>query len=246
MILAAGLGTRLRPLTETVPKPLLPVAGRPMIEYPLLMLRAAGIREVVINLHHLGHRIRERLGDGSSYGLQIWYSVEEEILDTGGGIKNAEPLLRDAPFVVVNGDTIMDAPVEEMIVRHRHEGALATMLLRADPEARRYGIIRTDGAARIRSFLGTPPVPAGANWNPYMFAGLHVFDPRIFSFIPAGRPLSITREIYPLLLDRGETVLGIPGSGTWLTVDTTEGLATAEAAISTGRVRLPYLTEGLA
>jgi NDP-sugar pyrophosphorylase family protein len=243
MILAAGLGTRLRPLTETVPKPLLHVAGRPIIEYSLLLLRAAGIRDVVINLHHLGDQIRTRLGDGSAYGLRIVYSMEVAILDTGGGIKKAEPLLRDAPFVVLNSDTIMDAPLGELIARHQREGALATMLLRADPQAERYGIIRIDDAARIRSFLGVPPVPAGVSWSPYMFAGLHVFDPRVFTFMPAYRPFSITRETYPLLIDRGETVLGIPGQCTWLTVDTPHALMEAEAAISTGRVHLPYLTQ---
>ena len=117
MILAAGFGTRLRPLTEAVPKPLLRVAGRPIIEYPLLLLRAAGIRDVVINLHHLGDQIRKRLGDGSAYGLRIVYSTEEEILDTGGGIKKAEALLSDGSFVVINSDTIMDAPLEELIAR---------------------------------------------------------------------------------------------------------------------------------
>jgi NDP-sugar pyrophosphorylase family protein len=208
------------------------------------MLRAAGIREVVINVHHLRDQVRARLGDGSAYGLRIIYSVEEEILDTGGGIKNAEPLLCDAPFVVVNSDTIMDAPLEELITRHHSEGAIATMLLRRDPEAERYGIIHIDAAARVRSFLGVPPVSTGVCWQPHMFAGLHVFDPRIFALMPAGRPFGVTRETYPRLLEAGETVLGVPFDGTWLTVDTPEALAAAEAAMSTGNVRLHYLERG--
>ncbi len=102
MILAAGFGTRLQPLTHTVPKALVPVAGRPLIEYGLLFLRSQGITEVVINLHHLGEKIRAALGDGSLYGVRIFYSVEENLLETGGGIKNAQPLLDDDTFVVVN------------------------------------------------------------------------------------------------------------------------------------------------
>ena len=108
MILAAGFGTRLRPLTNTIPKALLPIAGRPLIEYGLLFLKAHGIEEVVINLHHLGEKIRATLGDGSIYGLRISYSPEEPILESGGGIKNAQSFLDGEAFVVLNCDTIID------------------------------------------------------------------------------------------------------------------------------------------
>ncbi len=108
MILAAGFGTRLRPLTNTVPKALVPVAGRPLIEYGLFWLKAQGVEEVVINLHHLGDKIRDTLGDGRMYGLRIVYSPEEPILDTGGGIKKAQPWLDGETFLVLNCDTILD------------------------------------------------------------------------------------------------------------------------------------------
>lgn len=241
MILAAGLGTRLRPLTNRIPKPLVPVAGRPVIEYALLLLRSAGIRDIIVNLHHLGDQVRDRLGDGSGYGVQIRYSVEETILDTGGGIKKAEPLLRDGPFVVVNGDTISEAPLRELIAQHHAGHAMATMLLRSAPDADRYGLIHVDDRHRVRSFLGRPAVPATAPWRAYMFAGLHILDPRIFDLMPAGRPFGITRETYPHMIERGDTVLGIPFAGPWLTVDTPEALTRAEAELSSGRVVLSYL-----
>jgi NDP-sugar pyrophosphorylase family protein len=241
MILAAGLGTRLRPLTNRIPKPLVPVAGRPVIEYALLQLRKAGIDDIIVNLHHLGDQVRDRLGDGSGYGVRIRYSVEDTILDTGGGIKKAEALLRDSPFVVVNGDTISEAPLAKLIARHETGQAMATMLLRTAPDADRYGLIHIDEGLRVRSFLGQPPVPPGAPWRAYMFAGLHVLDPRIFDLMPAGRPFGITRETYPLMVRRGDTVLGMPFDGPWLTVDTPEGLARAEAELSSGRVVLSYL-----
>jgi NDP-sugar pyrophosphorylase family protein len=241
MILAAGLGTRLRPLTNRIPKPLVPVAGRPVIEYALLLLRSAGIRDIIVNLHHLGDQVRDRLGDGSGYGVQIRYSVEETILDTGGGIKKAEPLLRDGPFVVVNGDTITEAPLGQLIASHGAGQAMATMLLRSAPDADRYGLIHVDDGHRVRSFLGQPPVPPGSPWRPYMFAGLHVLDPRIFDLMPADRAFGITRETYPRMIERGDTVLGIPFDGPWLTVDTPEALARAEAELSSGRTVLSYL-----
>ncbi|TMA57495.1 MAG: hypothetical protein E6J80_06270, partial [Deltaproteobacteria bacterium] len=108
MILAAGRGTRLRPLTNTVPKALVPVAGRPLIEYGLLFLKAQGIEEVVINLHHLGEEISAALGDGSLYGLRLTYSPEDPILDTGGGIKKVQAFLDGGTFIVLNCDTILD------------------------------------------------------------------------------------------------------------------------------------------
>jgi NDP-sugar pyrophosphorylase family protein len=241
MILAAGLGTRLRPLTDRVPKPLVSVAGRPVIEYALRLLSAAGLCDIVINVHHLAEQVRARLGDGSAYGVRIVYSVEDEILDTGGGIKKAEPLLADAPFVVVNGDSIMDAPVRELIERHHAARAIATLLLRPDPDAARYGLIGLDAAGRVRSFLGTPPPPPGMPLTTYMFAGMHVFDPRIFAHMPPARPFSITRETYPRLLAAGETVLGVPFGGPWLTVDTPANLAAADAALRGSAIRLSYL-----
>lgn len=241
MILAAGLGTRLRPLTHRIPKPLVPVAGRPVIEYALLLLRSAGIRDIIVNLHHLGDQVRERLGDGSRYGVRIRYSVEETILDTGGGIKKAEPLLRDGPFVVVNGDTITEAPIGELVARHHAGRAMATMLLRDAPDADRYGLIHVDEERRVRSFLGQPPLPSGSAWRPYMFAGVHILDPRVFDLMPAERAFGITRETYPRMVERGDIVLGLPFDGPWLTVDTPEALARAEAELSSGRLTLSYL-----
>ncbi len=241
MILAAGLGTRLRPLTDSVPKPLVRVAGRPVIEYALGLLRSAGIRDVVINVHHLRELVQRHLGDGTAWGMRIRYSVEEEILDTGGGNQKAAALLGDEPIVVLNGDTIMDAPLAAVIARHRTAGAMATMLLRADPVAERYGIIRIDADGRVRSFLGTPAAPADAPWASYMFAGLHVLDSRVFTLMPEGRPFGITRETYPLMLQRNEVVLGVPFDGAWFTVDTPANLAAADAAVRSGRVPLPHL-----
>ncbi len=241
MILAAGYGTRLRPLTDRTPKPLVPVAGRPVIEYTLRLLSAAGVRDVVINVHHLREQIQAHLGNGAAYGVRIAYSVEEEILDSGGGIKQAESLLGPEPFLVVNGDTIMDAPVAALVERHRTGGALATMLLRGDPDAASYGLIRIDESGRVRSILGAPPMPPDTVWAPFMFAGMHVFEPAIFGLMPAaGSPFSITRLTYPRLLADDHLVLGLPFDGPWLTIDTPEALAAADRALASGAITLSY------
>lgn len=240
MILAAGFGTRLRPLTNTVPKALVPVAGRPLIEYGLLFLKAHGIEEVVINLHHLGEKIRATLGDGSIYGLRITYSPEDPILESGGGLKNAQPFLDGETFVVLNCDTIIDLDLHALRAAHRKTKAAATLVLRPDSEAARYGILETDVTNRIRRFLGQPS-EVNEPLSSYMFTGLQLLEPRIFAFMPEAKPFSTTRATYPAMLHAGEPLYGFIHTGTWMTVDDAEAMARATQAIVSGQVRLSYL-----
>jgi mannose-1-phosphate guanylyltransferase len=240
MILAAGFGTRLRPLTNAVPKALVPVAGRPLVEYSLLWLKSQGIENVVINVHHHGEKIRAALGDGSVYGLRITYSPEDPILDTGGGIKKAQPFLDGDTFLVLNGDTILDLDLSALLEAHRRNQAVATLVLRADPEASRYGIIETDRSGRIRRFLGQPP-EVNAALSPFMFTGLQILEPRIFDFMPANRAFGTTRETYPQLLQAGEPLYGFIHRGPWMVVDDAAGMARATQAIIAGQIRLSYL-----
>ena len=118
MVLAAGQGTRLHPLTEHTPKALVPVAGRPMIDYSLLLLKRYGIRDIMINLHHLGDQIESYLGDGKQLGLQITYSKEPELLDTGGGLLKAKPFFQDGTFIVINTDVLIDLSLSDLLAFH--------------------------------------------------------------------------------------------------------------------------------
>lgn len=230
MILAAGFGTRLDPLTKTCPKPLIDVGGQPMIALPLAMLRRAGIMEVAVNLHHLGEQIRDALGQGEKQGVRITYFEEPEILDTGGGIANARAFLEGDDFAVLNADTMTDLPLAEMIAFHRRERALATMFLRSDPEAERYGPIEIDAGARIRRVLGHPADAPGP-LRTLMFGGVHVFSPRVFEYMPAGK-YSITRVTYPRMLAADEPLSGYVFDGYWQLLDTHEGLAAGRARIA--------------
>jgi mannose-1-phosphate guanylyltransferase len=233
MILAAGKGTRLRPLTDQVPKPLIEVAGRPMIAYPLELLRRANVREVVINLHHLGGQIRAALGDGRAYGVEIIYSEEDPILDTGGAIAAARDVLSADTFVVLNADTFIDVRLQDVIDFHRRRQALATLVVRADPDAARRDDIRIDATQRVRRILGhTHPATAAADSLPRLFyAGIQVFDPRIFEYLPAG-VYSITRDVYPRLLAADEPVFGYVHEGYWRVLDTPEDLASGRREIA--------------
>lgn len=220
MVLAAGLGTRLRPLTNDRPKALVEVGGRPLIAWNLELLARFGITDVVINLHWHGDALRRALGDGAAFGLRIQYSPEDPLLDTGGGVKHAQALLGDGEFVVMNSDTIVDLPLDRLIARHRSTGAAATLVLRRDPEQGRYGEIEIDGDDRIRRFLGTPPSVDGA-LRAFMFAGVHVMSPRVFDFMPAdGEIFSLTRATYPAMLAAGAPLHGFPFDGFWRVIDT--------------------------
>jgi len=223
MILAAGFGTRLRPLTERVPKPLVPVAGHPMIAYPIAMLRAAGITDIIVNLHHLGEQIRQTLGNGSRYGVSLSYSEEDPILETGGAIKQAEWFLRGDTFVVANADAVMDLRVADVVAWHRQRDAVATMVLRSDPDAERYGTIEIDAERRIRRFLGRPAA-VEMSLSSFMFAGVHVFEPDVFEYMQPGC-FSITRSTYPIMLMAGAALFGYVFDGYWRVLDTHTGLA---------------------
>jgi NDP-sugar pyrophosphorylase family protein len=252
MILAAGLGTRLRPLTDSIPKPMIDVAGHPMIAYPLAVVRESGIREVIINLHHLGDQIRSALGDGSRYGLSITYSEEDPILDTGGAIKKAEAFLSGDTFVVLNGDMVIDLDLGSVIDWHRARGATATMVLRPDHSGRGYGVIETDSTGRIRRFLGQPAEVSGElspgelsprelsprELSPMMFTGVHIFEPRVFSYMREGR-FGINRETYPAMMSNGDPLFGYRFSGFWSVLDTPELLEAGRRAIAAGGVLAP-------
>ena len=228
MVLAAGFGKRLAPLTHTVPKPLVPVAGRPFLDHVLSYLHAGGICEVVINLHHLGHLIEQHVGDGSRYGLAVRYSREPTIMDTGGGIKQAEPLLGGEPFVVMNGDSLLELPLRELVDFHRARGGIATMALRADPDAARYGLVEIDATARIRRIVGLPAGPSIPGLRGLMFPGLHVLEPAIFGHMAAGSAFSITRITYPALIERGLALFGYETPARWINIDTPGAVAAAD------------------
>jgi NDP-sugar pyrophosphorylase family protein len=237
MVLAAGFGSRLRPLTDRVPKPLLRVAGKPLITYPLALLREAGIREVMVNLHHLGGQIRAALGDGSAYGVSITYSEEDPILDTGGAIEKARPFLDGGTFAVLNADAIMDLALEPVIAEHRRRRAVATMVLRPDRDALRYGTIEIDGEGRIRRFLGQPADAPGP-LEALMFTGVHVFEPEVFDFMRPGC-FGINRETYPAMLAAGRPLYGHRFDGYWRVLDTHEGLAEGRRDLERGDVLAP-------
>lgn len=232
MILAAGLGTRLRPLTLTTPKPLVEVGGEPLIFRSLRMLKSAGVEEVVINLHHLGDKIRQALGDGGQFGLSIAYSDEPEILGSGGGIKQAEPMLADATFFVVNGDALLNVDLNAVLEFHRARHAMATMVLRPDPDPDAWGAIEIDADQRIRQFVNKLP-PVAAPLRKLMFTGVHVLEPAVFRYLPLAFS-SINEVFYPKAIAEGNPIYGYVYDGYWSDVGTPESLETVRRDAARG------------
>lgn len=241
MILSAGLGTRLRPLTNHLPKPLLPLEGRPLIEYTLRLLRKYALTEVVINLHYHGDKIRQALGDGARWGMKIRYSDEPQILGTGGGIKKMARLLPEEPFVVINSDILVEARLDRLMEVHRRQKAAATLALREDPEVEAWGAVGIDFHHRIRQFLGKPDWK-GEALAKRMFAGIHVMDPRVLSYIP-DQGFSTIIDAYVEMLQKGEPLFGHACTEYWLDIGTPERYRKAQNDLKEKRVRLSYLND---
>lgn len=236
MILAAGLGTRLRPLTDTLPKPLLPITSAPLILWNLLLLLRHGITEVIINLHHLGHLIEKELGDGSPFGVRISYSREPVILGTGGGIKQAEPFFNGEPFVVLNGDTLLELDLGAVVRFHEQRSALATMVLREDPDVDRWGAVEINSQQRVVRIIGRGLSEAGQTAK-RMFAGVHVMHPQLLKDVPMGQASSII-DAYVSAIQRGEVILGYSMDGYWSDVGTPERYAQAQQDAEKGLITL--------
>jgi NDP-sugar pyrophosphorylase family protein len=245
MVFAAGYGQRLRPLTDRLPKAMVPVAGRPMIEYPLLLLRHHGITEVIVNLHHLGEKVEKYLGNGKKLGLEISYSWEKELLETGGGLLKAKTMLAESTFMVINCDVMIDLDIKKLIEHHRDKRAAATLVVRPDALADRYGPIETSSDDRIQKFLRyeAPQLESAGPLKKYMFTGIQVLEPKIFGYLEAeaSERFGTTTATYPRMLARGEPLYGFPFHGYWQDLGTRERIREAEQKLATGEVRLHYL-----
>jgi len=213
LVLAAGRGERLRPLTATLPKPLLPVAGRPLVAWTLERLRDAGCEAVAINLHHLGDRIRDTLG-ASFRGLPIVYSEERELLGTGGAIPPLLDFFAGADLaLVVNGDSLCRWPVEALVEKHRKSGAAATVLVERTIDPRPFG-----GGAALEGDLLLAFRPGSLGYaaarRHAVFAGAQVIDPALFARLPEG-PSDLVDALYHPLLAEGATIRAVETARLW-------------------------------
>lgn len=218
MILAAGFGTRLWPLTEDRTKPAVPFLGKPLVAYSVEYVRRYGIRDVVVNLHHAPESVRDALGDGSAFDLRISYSEESEILGTGGALDLVRDRLEDDEFVVVNGKIVTDIDLSAAIDAHRERGAIATLVLLPNARLERFSVVECDASGAILRFGGFPEQEPGL--APLMFTGIQILSPRIFEYIPRAQFSHTTTDAYPAAIAAGEVVLGHVAEGTWRELST--------------------------
>lgn len=209
------------PLTRTVPKPMLPIAGLPVTEHQLAMAKRAGITSLVLATSYLSDVFTPYFGDGSHWGMKLQYAVEEKPLGTGGAIRNAAQLLRgDESIVIFNGDVLSSHDLSKQIQMHESLDADVTMHLTHVEDARAYGCVPIDEDGRVTAFLEKMEKPVTNTIN----AGCYVFHPRVVAQIPEGKVVSIEREIFPDLVSRGQAIYGMVDDSYWLDIGTPSAL----------------------
>jgi mannose-1-phosphate guanylyltransferase len=216
VVLVGGQGTRLRPLTLSSPKPMLPTAGVPFLEHLLSRIRQAGIRHVVLGTSYRAETFAEHFGDGSAFGLELEYVVEDEPLGTGGAIRNVYDRLRADDVMVFNGDILSGVELSGLLHTHRSQQADVTLHLVSAADPRAFGCVPTDGQGRVQAFLEKTETPPTNQIN----AGTYVFKREAIRDIPAGRVVSVERETFPGLLAAGARVVGHLESSYWLDLGT--------------------------
>jgi mannose-1-phosphate guanylyltransferase len=225
ILLVGGFGTRLLPLTNKTPKPMLPIANLPVTEHQLLAAKAAGITKVVLATAYLAETFTPYFGDGSKWGIELKYALESEPLGTGGAIRNAAELIlaeisENEPIVVFNGDVLSRHDLAAQIKLHQSSSAAATLHLVNVEDARPYGCVPFDESGRVTDFLEKVENPITNSIN----AGCYVFSPQVIKEIELGKVVSVEREVFPELLKRGRVVQAFVDNSYWLDMGTPKAL----------------------
>ena len=215
VILAGGKGVKMRPLTYEVPKPLIPVSGKPAIVYAIEMLRDAGIRDIIIAIGHLGNKIKEEIGNGKKYGVNISYSEETTPLGNAGALRNASAFLQKKPFIVMNGDVLTSINLSDLVAFHDEDRYMATMSLSTEPNTKGYGVALLRGE-KVVGFMKQD----GKQTTQLVNAGVYIMNPDIMNYIPKSGPASL-EDVFVKLADEGK-LAGYTFEGAWYEVSTPE------------------------
>lgn len=238
IVLCAGYGTRMGDMTRQVPKPMLPLQGRPLLAYTLRYLASQGFTQVAINLHFLPECITGYVGDGSQFGVSVHYSYEPELLGGAGAVKRLEPWLADtADFLVLYGDILTDQDLSELVKRHRQTGALATLILHQ--RAGSNSLIEIDKTGRIVGFIERPTdEQRQAIHYPWVNSGIQMLNRRLLSHIAAGRSADLPKDVFVPFVGSG-CLYGLALTGYRCAIDSPGRFTEAEAAIEEGRYCMP-------
>ena len=218
VILAGGQGTRLRPVTGDLPKPLVPLLGRPLLEHILLLLKREGFTQVCAALSYRAEEIITRFGDGSSLGLHLEYRVEEQALGTAGAVKHCADFAAGEDLLVISGDAACDFALSRLMAQLRESRAAAVLALYRHPQPLRYGLAVTEADGRIRSFIEKPSW--GRVVTDLVNTGIYALSPAVLEQIPEGEPCDFAGDLFPALLKQDVPLLGLPMKGYWCDVGT--------------------------
>jgi len=235
VILAGGEGTRLRPLTSNTPKPMMPLANKPMLEHIVNLLSLHGFDEIVVTVAFLANQIRDYFGDGSDFGVTMRYATEDSPLGTAGSVRNAADELDDT-FLVISGDVLTDIDLTAFVKAHRDAGASASIALKHVENPLEFGIVITQPDGTIERFLEKPTW--GEVFSDTINTGIYVLEPVVFEHIPEGEVVDFSSDVFPALLDDGHTLHGHVAEGYWEDVGTLEAYSRAHADVLDGRVKV--------
>jgi len=213
MVMAAGAGTRLRPLTQDVPKPMVTIANRPVLQYTIENLKRYGITEIILNLHNHPDQIRHYFGDGSKWGVSLQYSYEPKLLGTAGGVKNVEAFLKQGTFIVLSGDGLTTINLKNLLAFHARKKAFGTIGLKPIDTRFDYGVTIRNSSSRITRFIEKPKW--GDVFSNEVNTGIYVFEPQALAFIPKGKIYDFGHELWPLLLKKKKPIFGYPMKDYW-------------------------------
>ena len=236
MLLAAGLGTRLRPLTYELPKPMVPILGRPVMEHIMRLLARHGFDEVIANLHYFPDLIRNRFGDGSDYGLRLTYSYEPELMGTAGGVRNARDHFGGETFLIISGDALTDIDLTALWEAHKRKGGIATLALKRVDDPREFGVVIVGEDGRIQGFQEKPdPSEALSNLGN---CGIYVFEPEIFDYFPEQDFVDWAMDVFPKLLEEDVSFYGHEFPDYWNDVGSLDEYRQGNFDALEGRVRV--------
>ncbi|MBT3513964.1 MAG: NDP-sugar synthase [Nitrospina sp.] len=215
MVLAAGFGNRLQPLTRLLPKPMFPVLGRPLLSHTFDLLESANINDIVVNIHHLPNAIINYFNNTPHPNINIRFSHEKKILGTAGGIKKMAAFLEDGPFVLINSDIVTDIKLDKVIDFHNKNNSKLTLVVRQDISPEQYDSIEICKDGRIVHFVGASSMNIPSNTKRVMFTGIQIIEPDIFKRIPAGQFCGTTEDIYPQMIRDEVPIFGYLHDGYW-------------------------------
>ena len=218
MVLAAGVGSRLDPLTASVPKPLVPVVNRPVMEHIIRLLHKHGFDEICANLHYLPEQIAEYFGDGAKLGVKLHFEREAKLSGDAGGVRSCRKFLQDETFIVIMGDLITDADLGALIRRHKEKKALASIAVKQMDDVSRFGVIVRDKEGFVTGFQEKPKQEEAL--SNLISTGIYILEPEVFNFIPETGDYGFGRQLFPQLVASGERVLSIEIESYWSDVGT--------------------------